>query len=318
MLDGEKDGRVPKDHYLCCGDEAKGVVDGCRTSKPLPISRHEDGWASVTGRDQGYTSALTLPSGATLRLEWKGEAGQIAVGGQGRHSCGTKDFRSDKDLGPLLEHYGPRNHSNGRLTYAPEFARRSDVADVTLTGAQAKDGKLAAAAGQGVALFKLPLPYVYVSGQVEAAFEGDGKLSMSVDGGKTWQPVPSGGDVSTMLKQKYDVQFKAEFAGALAKFRFEAVIEHNRSAQPYLLQGRNQVTVSPGKLAEGAALSVTYAYQEATAPDPSKRARFEVQGVGYSAPKTSTHEGPASPWTIEVGGNTAPKMLYLELAVRGK
>jgi hypothetical protein len=317
VLDAEKDGRVPTDNYLCCGDEAKGVVDGCKTSKPLPPSKHEDGWASVTGRDQGYNPALTLPPGATLRLEWKGDAGQIAVGGQGRHSCGTKDFRSDKDLGPVLEHYGVRNHSNGRLTYAPDFARAADTAAVTLRGAEAKGGRLTAAGGQGVAVFALPLPYAYVSGQLEAAFEGDGKLSVSGDGGKTWAPAAAG-DVSALLKQKYDVQIKAEFSGALTKLRLEAVVEHNRSSQPYLLQGRNLVTVSPGKLAPDAALSVTWSFQEATASDPAKRKRFEDQGVTYAAAKTLTHEGAAEPWTVEVGGNTAPKMLYLEYAVRAK
>jgi hypothetical protein len=317
VLDAEKDGRVPTDNYLCCGDEAKGVVDGCRTSKPLPVSKHEDGWASVTGRDQGYTPALTLPSGATLRLDWKGEPGQIAVGGQGRHSCGTKDFRSDKDLGPVLEHYGPRNHSNGRLTYAPDFSRAPDAAAVTLRGAEAKGGKLAASAGQGVAIVKLPLPYVYISGQLEAVFEGEGTLSLSGDGGKTWAPAAAG-DVSAALKQKYDVQIKAEFSGAVTKLRFEAVVEHNRSAQPCLLQGRNLVTVSPGAPAPGSVLSVTFAFQEATAPDPAKRKRFEDQGVSFAAPKTLSHEGAAESWAIEVGGNTAPKMLYLEYAVRAK
>jgi hypothetical protein len=307
---------VPKDHYLCCGDEAKGVVEGCKTSKPLPVSKHEDGWASVTGRDRGYSSDLILPSGAALRLEWKGEAGQIAVNGQGRHTCGTKDFRSDKDLGPILEHYGPRNHSNGKLSYAPDFSKASDVADIALTGAEARAGKLAAS-GQGTAVFKLPLPYVYISGQIEAAFEGEGKLSVSVDGGKTWQPVASG-DPLGAIKQKYDVQIKAEFSGALSKFRFDAVVEHNRSVQPYLLNGKNQVTVSAGKLAKDAVLSVTYSYQEATAPDPAKRSRYEDQGVVYGAPKSATHEGAASPWTIEVGGNTPPKMLSLEYAVHGK
>jgi hypothetical protein len=318
VLEAEKEGRVPKDHYLCCGDEAKGVVEGCKTSKPYPVSKPEDGWASVTGRDQGYSPALTLPSGATLRLEWKGDAGQIAVNGQGKHTCGTKDFRGDKDLGPVLEHYGPRNHSNGRLSYAPDFSHGSDVTDVTLAGAEARGGKLAASAGQGVAVFKLPLPYVYVSGQIDAVFEGgDGRLSVSTDGGKTWQPAANG-DLSPIVKQKYDVQIKAEFAGALAKLRFEAVVEHNRSAQPYLLHGRNQITVSPGRLAREAVLSVTYGYQEATAPDPAKRNRFEDQGVAYAAAKTATHEGAASPWTVEVGGNTPPKMLYLEYVVRGK
>jgi hypothetical protein len=191
------------------------------------------------------------------------------------------------------------------------------VADIALTGAEAKGGKLVAAGGQGTAVFKLPLPYVYVSGQIDAAFDGDGKLSVSVDGGKTWQPAASGEPLAA-IKQKYDVQIKAEFAGALTKLKVDAVVEHNRSAQPYLLQGKNQVTVSAGKLAKDATLAVTYAYQEATAPDPAKRSRYEMQGVTYGAAKTATHDGSASPWTIEVGGNTPPKMLYLEYSVRGK
>jgi hypothetical protein len=308
VLDAQKEGRVPPSHYLCCGDDAKGIVDGCKTSKPLPISKHEDGWASVTGRDRGYNPLLTLPAGATLKLEWKGEAGQIAVNGQGRHTCGNKDFRSDKDLGPVLEHYGPRNHSNGRLSYAPEFSRAGDVAGVALSGAEAKDGKLVASAGQGVALFKLPLPVVYVSGQLEAAFDGEGKLSISGDGGKTWQPAAAG-DVSPLLKQKYDVQVKAEFAGALSKLRLNAVVEHNRSILPHLLPGKNVVTVAAPRN-----VVVTYGYQEATAPE--KRSRWDEKGVTYSATKTASQEGAAPSWTIDVAGNTPPKMLYLEFAAR--
>jgi hypothetical protein len=319
VLDAVKEGRVPPTCYLCCGDEAQGVVDGCKTSKPYPPSKHEDGWASVTGRDQGYSPTLRLPVGAKLRLNWKGEPGQIAVGGQGRHSCGTKDFRSDKELGPLLEHYGPRNHSNGELLYSPDFSRPSDVAELSLTGLEAKQGKLQALSGTGVALVKIPLPYVYVSGQVEAVFEGgEGKISVSGDAGKTWQPAP-GPDISGLIKQKYEVWLKAEFPGALAKFGFRAVVEHNRSAQPYLVQGKNTLTAKAGPFPKDAVLQVTYAFQEATAGDPQKRSRFEGQGVTYAASKTVSKDISGSPlvWTIDVGGNTPPKMLYLEYGVHG-
>jgi hypothetical protein len=315
VLDAVKDGRVPADHYLCCGDEAQGVVDGCKTSKPLGVSKHEDGWASVTGRDQGYDPALALPAGATLRLEWKGDPGKTAVAGVCRHTCGTKDFRSDKTLGPILEHYGPRNYSNGQFVYAPDFSKAPDA---ELAGAQSKGGKLVATSGQGVAIFKLPLPYAYVSGQADAAFEGgEGRLSVSSDGGKTWQPAP-GGDLTALVKQKYAVWLKAEFPGSLAKLRLEAVVEHNRSAQPYLLNGKNQVTVTPGGLPKGSTLSVTYAFQEATVADPSKRTRFEAQGVTYGATRTVAKEAASAPLTflLDVAGNTPPKMLYLEYAVR--
>jgi hypothetical protein len=116
------------------------------------------------------------------------------------------------------------------------------------------------------------------------------------------------------------VWLKAEFPGALAKLRFEAVVEHNRSAQPYLLPGKNQVTVTPGALGPGKTLSVTYAYQEATVADPAKRTRFEGQGVSYGPTKTVSREAASGPvtFTLDVGGNTPPKMISLEMAVAAK
>jgi hypothetical protein len=319
VLDAVKEGRVPPDHYLCCGDEAQGVVEGVKTSKPYPPSKPESGWASVTGRDRNYDPSLVLPAGATLRLEWKGEPGKAAVGGRTQHSCGNKDYRGDKVLGPILEHYGPRNHSNGRFVYAPDFSRAADAA-VELQGAEAKGGRLVASSGTGVAVFKLRLPYAYVSGTLEASFEGgDGKLALSPDGGRTWQETP-GGDVTPLVRQKYDVWVRAEFRAALAKLRLEAVVEHNRSALPYLLPGSNAVTVASDRTPKDATLSVTYAFQEARVADPSARKRWDGQGVTYGEARTVTREGgePSVTFPIDVGGNTPPRMLYLEIAVRGR
>lgn len=311
VLDAAKEGRVPPTSYLCCGDDAEGIVKGCRNSKALPPSKPSDGWASVTGRDQGWSPALRLPAGATLRLEWGGAPGAVAVDNRAAHSCGTKDFRSDPALGPLHEHYGIRNHSNGTIRYAPDFSRKADAADVALSSASAMGGRLVAA-GRGSAVFKLALPYPYVSGKADAVFEGgEGTLSVSTDGGRTWTPAT--GDLSAAIRQKYDVRLRAEFTGALASIRFEGVIEHNRSALPRLLPGRNEVTVS----GEGSA-TVTYAWQEATAPE--NRKRWDGKGVAYSAEKTATRSPSRLPetFTVEVGGNTPPKMLWIEYAVAGR
>ena len=265
VLDALKDGRVPAQHYLCCGDDAPGIVQGCKNSKAHAPSKPAEGWASVTGRDQGYFPALKLPPGATLRLEWKGEPGKLAINNKGSHSCGNKDFRSDPQLGPLLEHYGTRNHSNGTFRFEP--------ADV-------KQG----------AVYDLSLPYPYVSATVEGA------ASLSTDGGKTW--VAAAGDVAALVRQRYDVRLRSEGTS----LRFQALVEHNRSVLPYLLPGKNAVKVEapPG-------VSVTYAWQEATAP--STRKRWDGQGVSYGEPKTAKAAG-----TLEVGGNTPPKMLYLEFS----
>ncbi len=316
VLDALKEGRAPLQHYLCCGDDAEGVVKGCRNSKALPPSKPAEGWASVTGRDQGWSPLLRLPAGATLRLEWKGQPGQTAVDGRAAHSCGTKDFRSDPQLGPLYEHYGPRNHSNGTFVYAPDFSRRADAGDVMLQGAAPKGGKLVAS-GSGRAIFKLGLPYAYVGGKLEVAFEGEGTLALSVDGGKTWAPAAAG-DVSALIKQRYDVQVKADFAGTLASFRFDGVLEHNRSALPALLPGANAVTVAAASaLPPDRMLTVSYVYQEATAS--ANRKRWDGQGLSYGETKTSAQSLSKLPATfgIEVGGNTPPRMLALEIASSG-
>ena len=317
VLDAVKDGRAPAAHYLCCGDEAEGVVRGCRNSKPLPPSRPQDGWASVTGRDRGYAPRLRLPAGATLRLEWKGEPGRTAVDNKAAHSCGNKDFRSDPVLGPLLEHYGPRNHSNRTFTYAPDFSRAADVADVALEGASAKDGRLRAS-GAGRAVFDLSLPYAYVGARVEADFEGGpGRLFLSTDGGRTWRPAPAG-DVGSLVRQAYDLRLKAEFSGSLTRLRVEAVVEHNRGVLPHLLPGANAVTVSAaGPVPGDRVLAVAYAFQEATAP---ARTRWDGRGVAYGETRTVRRALGRLPETfmVDVGGNTPPRMLYLEVSSAGR
>jgi hypothetical protein len=321
-LDAAKDGRAPTDYFLCCGDDAPGIVSGVKSSKPLPTSKPEDGWGSCTGRDQNYAPLLRLPSGGTLRIDWRGEPGMTAVPQKGMHTCGMKDFRGDKIRGPLLEHYGARSFANGTFSYQPDFAKAADAADIDLKDARAAGGKLVATGGgPGVAVFRLALPYAYVGGKIEAAFEGgDGALSISRDGGKKWEPAAAG-NLPAAVKGAYDLHVKAEFPKALATFALNATIEHNRSAQPHLLNGRNAVTVHLAdgqKLPEGQVLTVTYAYQEATAP--ANRTRFDGKGVRYGETKTVTKEVTSLPLTfdIEVGGNTPPKMLYLERSVRDR
>ena len=150
---------------------------------------------------------------------------------------------------------------------------------------------------------------------------GEGKVSVSIDGGKTWRPV-EGGDLSGMVKQKYDVRLKAEFPGSLVRLNVEATVQHNRSALPHLLVGENRVTIaadSKGGLKERA-VAVTYAYQEATAKTPESRQRWDGRGVSYGSEKKNSKEVSSLPaaYTINVGGNTPPKMLYLEVSVSGR
>lgn len=311
VLDAVKEGRAARAH-LCCGDTESGIISGVKSRKNEGNSK---GWASVTWRDEGWSPALRLPCGATLRLEWKGEDKAFAVGGKApQHSCGIKDFRDNPALGPLLEHYGPRNWSNGRLIYAPDFSQPADVADITLTNAKAVGGKLVAQ-GNGSAVFRLPLPYAYVSATLQSTVTGQGSNFVSVDGGKTWKPCGPALDV----RQKYDVCFKVEFTGEIVKLRVEAVIEHNRGVQPYLVTGKNRITATADRGKSDAIASVTFGWQDATAANP-KRKQWNGGGITYGAEQTVTHDlvnGTAN-FEIEAGGNTAPKMLFIERAVRAR
>lgn len=307
VLDAVKEGRAAREH-LCCGDTESGIISGVKSRKNVGDSK---GWASVTWRDEGWNPALRLPCGASLRLEWKGADKAFAVSGKApQHSCGNKDFRNDPVLGPLLEHYGPRNWSNGRLLYDPDFSQPADVADITLTNAKAVGGKLVAR-GNGTAIFRLPLPYAYVS----VTTVGQGSHSISTDGGKTWKPCGATLDV----RQRYDVWFKVEFIGAIEKFRVEAVVEHNRGVLPYLVLGKNDIAVTADAAKPDAVASVTFGWQDATATNP-KRKQWNGSEITYSAERTATHDlaNGVAKFDIEVGGNTAPKMLFIERAVRAR
>ena len=131
VLDAVKDGRAARQH-LACGDAPEDLLRGIKNRK---VIGDEKGWGNLTWRDEGYSTALAMPAGATLRLDWKNVPDAFAVTGKApQHSCGIKDFRNDAVLGPLLEHYGPRNWSNGQLIYAPDFAKAADVAAPRTSG----------------------------------------------------------------------------------------------------------------------------------------------------------------------------------------
>jgi hypothetical protein len=321
VLDAVKDGRASRQN-LCCDDTPDVPADIVHCCKVRNVVGNAKGWAAVTWRDESYSPLLNLPAGASLRLDWKAAPdGSVVKDKRPQHSCGIKDFCGDKVLGPLLEHYGPRNWSNGVLVYAPDFSKPGDVAELRLTDAAVKDGKLAAD-GKGAAVFKLPLPYPYVRARFDPVFEGgEGKVYVSTDAGKNWEPTPVG-DFSDKVKQKYDVWIKVEFPGALAKVRLDAVVEHNRGALPYLVPGKNVVTVSVGKgeLLKKRVLTVTYVYQEATVPAPERRLRFDGRDITYGAIRRVTKEISSAPFSyvIGVGGNTPPKMISLERAVIAK
>lgn len=322
VLDAVKEGRAARQH-LCCGDSPGAVVSGCKSRNVVGDLK---GWGSISSRDDDYSPTPRLPSGAALRLGWFSEPGAFAVSGKApQHSCRMRDILGDKVLGPVAEHYGTRNWSNGRVTYAPEFRNAADMSHVQLVNAAVQDGRIIATGEGASATFKLPLPYAYVGARVEANFEkGEGRLLVSSDGGKTWKPGLVG-DISAQVKQTYEVWVKVDVRAELSKFRLEGVVEHNRGALPHLLAGKNQVTVSsgpdwPAEVRASRIVTVTYTFQEASVANPAQRTRWDGKGIDYGPVRTATKEITQFPCTfeIEVGGNLPPKMLSLERSVQGK
>ena len=123
VLDAVKDGRAARQH-LCCGDLPEDVIRGVKSRKVVGDVK---GWAEVIWRDERYAPILALPAGASLRLDWKGEANGYAFTGQPpRHSCGIKDFRNDRVLGRFrnMDRAGPMAGalcpiSTTRVTWRP-------------------------------------------------------------------------------------------------------------------------------------------------------------------------------------------------------
>ncbi len=318
VLDGLKDARVPKDSYLCCGDDPASIVSGCRSSHAEPPSRPSDGWASVTGRDEGYSPLLTLRSGATLTLGWEALPGMmVADNTKGLHSCpNMKDIRANTVLGPIFEHYGTRTYANGRLQYAPDFACAPDLADLVLSGVRAQNGALTAESA-GSAVFTLDTPYPYAAASLAATSSGGScTFALSSDGGASWTACAPG-DLTALVRQRYALRLKASFTGTLSAISFDGVVEHNRGALPFLFQGANRVTIGgPGAmLPAGSALVITYRFQEASAP--AGRTAFNGNQVTYGEIRSVTRECTTLPtsFTIEVGGTTPPRMLSIARAL---
>ncbi len=317
VLDAMKENRAARQN-LCCGDAPQDVIQGCQHRH---IEGNAKGWASVTWRDQDYQPLVHLPLHSSLTLAWKGDPFGFAVSGKPpQHSCGIKDFIHDKVLGPRLEHYGPRNWSNGTFLYQVHFQPDQPFdylefqnAMVTQHGLTVQDPNKNN--GKGVLILQLPSAYPFVSVNISTdSNRKDDVIAVSTNRGKSWQ-LCRWEDISKLAKQKYHLSFKLEFQGNIQNLQLKAQVEHNRNALPYLIPGKNKITVScnNNKLPDNSKLVVTYRYQESNIANPQKRSRWDGKGIQYGPIKTVSREVNRLPYKfeIDVGGNAPPKMIDL-------
>jgi len=315
-LKAEEEKRGPE-NILSCGDTAKGVVSGVKSSKVL------SGWGgSVKQSDGTYTTDFVLIPGQSLELNWKRETTKSFSGYEGKkppypqHTCGTKEYRSHSVQGPILEHYGQRSFANGKLTFAPDLNNPSFMQDL-----EAKDnvrlqgGNLVPlSSGAGYIVFKMGSPYVIVAAEVNVEFLGEdakNKVEYSLDKTK-WEDIDK---ISKEVKGLYTFYVKITTAKGVKSINAVSTVEHNRSALPFLVNGENKVTVkTKSKLTNK--LTVTYAYEEATAAP--NRKQFIGRDIEYAEQKVVSKDVDKAPFefSINVGGNTPPKMDYIKYEVK--
>jgi hypothetical protein len=257
--------------FLSCGDTIKDVIAGLKT-------HHNDGpeagWAGINHATGSYSTDVNLAPGLSLTNTWDPSATQndwfwAASTKAPAHTCGGhKDTRNDPSYGLILEPYvnsePARSYANGTLSFNPDFTN-----DAFLTSFEKTDNvKYAGGAlvpaetGKPASVtLKLASPYL-ISGHSSGMAEGADKIEVSLDSGKSFQPIDFS-SLGTLAKGKLDALVKVTFSHPLKSLKLAVDVQNNPGALPYLSPGKNIVAVSaldPKSLGNNK-LVVTYAYR---------------------------------------------------------
>jgi hypothetical protein len=320
-LKAEVDKRGPP-NILSCGDPKESVVSGCKSSNIM-----KDWGGSISKSDGDYTLDYYLIPGQSLQLNW-GKVSSKSFYGYfekqffcPQHTCGMKDFRTHPVQGPLLEHYGPKSFDNGILSWKPDLNNSSFLEDIeTKENIQVKNGKILPLIPEkpAILIMKMASPYVLINANVEVEFEredSNNKVSFSTNKA-VWNDNMS--ELEKTVKGLYCYYVKFTTLKGIKSLKVESLVQHNSRALPFLVNGENKITI---KVKDPLALSknklvVSYAYEEANAK--SNRSQFNGRDIEYSEEKVITKEIDKSPYefTVNVGGNTPPKMKYIKYEVK--
>ncbi|HUT34129.1 MAG TPA: hypothetical protein VNE39_11655 [Planctomycetota bacterium] len=255
------------------------------------------------------------------------------------HWCGVEVDRRDRLNYPCWKPYAKtingvrtcRYHANGLHVFAPKFRdewfkRGFEASSLEWHCWKRGMPKLRLKKRRRAAdlIYKMSTPHVYTSATLAAEFrraarDDVSRLHVSCDGGATWVKVWDAkagrpGKVEAEVELRDHVRGMRDFwvraqcrtrgepdKAGLDSLSVRAVFQHNMFARPYLVPGRNRVTVRVAnpEVLPRLGLDVTYAWREGRA------ARSHTERIT---------ESPAT-FTIHVGGRAMPRMRRLEMKV---
>ncbi|MFH1708338.1 MAG: hypothetical protein ABIF71_10555 [Planctomycetota bacterium] len=227
---------------LTCQDEPEGVVEGCKNSKVV-------GWGGTGTRDKdGYKTDIDLRPGFSLKLRWEADKDgwYTATGKEPGHSCGTRDIRNDPIIGPKLEPYGKGAYADGDLVFAPDLANPVHRAAFDR-------------AASGAYVVTMQSPFVVAHASIEAAGEGGVKVDVTSRLG-TKKDLAAGALPDDVVRGIYSYTVTIR-TNKLTGLRVTSLVQHNRSARPFLLPGKNTWKISTAALPAKAEASIEAAFK---------------------------------------------------------
>ena len=243
------------------------------------------------------------------------------------HTCGRKDELDTVNL-PILEPHvwaSPsfrryRHGAVGRLVYRPDLTT-NHYADAVVQQTNLESGKSARGPANvlsltdstqpGEVVFSVGCPYVITAGELKVKQVGEGPVTaaVSIDRGKTWKPIvlkPQENGLSALFIAEvngsfdgYRLRLQVPPKGGLADLELTSHFQLNARSLPYLVPGKNVVSVEAA--AYGSPLTLTWDYAE---------------GPDWKTPKSVTKTFTANgSFEIETPGPKYPRMESLVLSV---
>ena len=208
------------------------------------------------GYSQGYQVNLRLRAGERITRNWSNKGLHVNMhGGGGTPGCingktGVDSLRYTPGFGDLA----PGRVGNGLHEYdvplaAGAFRGGALVAENLTDEAAVKDPSK-----PGVLVIRMPSSYVYLTGSLALAAQGEVAVSFSENNGLDWKQIARGSgdqkvDLSPLVFRRYDYRLRFELQGAGARLkalRLSHDIQHSQRPLPALGEGNNTISFVAG------------------------------------------------------------------------